>query len=170
MLRRFRSFHRGIVSLLRSKGFKFVVCQTLKMIPSSGSQTQAASMWLESGGAAEFFFRPPTLTAHNFFDLQKPTVSVWKDLNLLNINLTQSHLRAYLLYVPHLFSETVCKNLTHFKRLPNLELPRRNQNSCKINKKWTIYLCLLSYWRNPQTTWLFFSSHWWVPWEISGQN
>ena len=56
-------------------------------------------------------------------------------VNLLNINLTQSHLRAYLLSAPHLFFETVCKDLIDFKRLPSLELARRNQNSCKINRK-----------------------------------
>ena len=38
-LKKFRSFHRCIVSLCRSKGCKVTVCQTSKMIPSTGSQT-----------------------------------------------------------------------------------------------------------------------------------
>ena len=40
-LRDIRAFHRGIISLFRSKGSKVMVCETWRMITSSRNWTQA---------------------------------------------------------------------------------------------------------------------------------
>ena len=84
VLWRFRSFHRGIVSLIRSKGCKFVVCQTLKMIWLSRTRTWAAFIWLESGRATGFFsdLQLWQLIVLQSFDLQGPAIPLWKDLIL----------------------------------------------------------------------------------------
>ena len=85
MLKRSRSFHRGIVDLCRSKGCKVVVCQTLKMILLSGSQTPASLEWSDSGRMAEFFSNLQLwqLITLQPFEPQRPTVPLWKYLNLL---------------------------------------------------------------------------------------
>ena len=53
--RRSRSFKKGTESLYRSKGCNIVVCLTFRMIPESGTQTQAACMWFNSDQVAGFF-------------------------------------------------------------------------------------------------------------------
>ena len=126
MLRRFRSFHRGIVSLCRSKGSKVTVSQTLKMIPSPWTRLRAELVWFDSGRAAEFF---PNLQLWQLvtlqpFDLERPKVPLWKDLepvvymvsgweigSILKIGfalLKRPHLhRAYLVIGRYSSSETV---------------------------------------------------------------
>ena len=49
MLGRFRSFQSNTISLCSSKRCKVVVCQTLKVIPLSGTITWAACVWFHSG-------------------------------------------------------------------------------------------------------------------------
>ena len=56
--------------VFRSKGFKVAGCQTLKMIDcASGIEPGPNALVHKSAGmaeAADFFLRPPTLTASNF--------------------------------------------------------------------------------------------------------
>ena len=64
MITEFRALNRGTINLSRSKSCKVIVCQTLRMIPSSlKSQTIAMAVLVN---AEEFYFRPPNLTAHKF--------------------------------------------------------------------------------------------------------
>ena len=69
----------------RSKGCKLVFCLTLKMICLSRTQTRAARVWLDSGRAAGFFLDLQLwqLVFLQSFDLQRPAIPLWKDLNLL---------------------------------------------------------------------------------------
>ena len=71
--------------LFRSKDYKVTVCQNLRMIQSSWTQTRAACIWLDSGRAAGFFLDLQLwqLVFLQSFDLQRPTIPLWKDLNLL---------------------------------------------------------------------------------------
>ena len=69
LTRRSISFRTGTVSLCRLKGCKVTVCQTLKMIKLSKSQTWATHIWFDTSQAVESFSKPPTLTACNFSDI-----------------------------------------------------------------------------------------------------
>ena len=81
----FRSFKRGTVSLCRSKGCKVVDCQTLRMISLSRTRTRAALVWFNSCRSAGFFsvLQLWKLVILQPFDLQRLTVPLLKDLNLL---------------------------------------------------------------------------------------
>jgi hypothetical protein len=54
------------VGFCRSKEWKIVVCQTLRMIQSSRTHTRAACAQCVIGQAAEFFFKASTLTASTY--------------------------------------------------------------------------------------------------------
>ena len=60
------------VVLYGSKGYKVTIRQTLRIIQSSRTQTQATRVWCVVGREANFFFKSPTLTACNF-DANWPT-------------------------------------------------------------------------------------------------
>ena len=84
---RSRTFQRGTmhVSLCRSKGGRVTLHQTLMIIESSGTRTQVPRVWFNSGQAAELF---SNLQIWQFvtlqpFDLLRPTVPLWKDLDLV---------------------------------------------------------------------------------------
>ena len=85
MLRRFRPFQRGTVGLCRSTGCKVTGCQSWRMILSSGNRTRAARIWFEYGWVAEFFSNLQLwkLVTLQHFDLQRPTVPLWKGLELV---------------------------------------------------------------------------------------
>ena len=115
LLRRFRSLHRAIVNLCWSKGCKVTVCQTSRLILLSMSRTWVARLWFDYGWAAEFF---SNLKLWQFvtlqpFDLQTPTVPLWKDLepvvNILSAQETRSILKIgfALSKVPYLHSAYV---------------------------------------------------------------
>ena len=59
----------------RSKDCKVMVHQTLKMMPSSRSQTRATCVWFDSSLKAEFFsnLKLGQLITLQSFDLQRPT-------------------------------------------------------------------------------------------------
>ena len=86
VLRRLRSFQRGTVDLCRSTGSKVTSCQSWRMILSSGNRTRAAHLWFEVGRKAEFFSNLQLwqLVILTPLDQQRPTVPLWKDLNLFN--------------------------------------------------------------------------------------
>ena len=84
--RRLRSFQRGTVGLCRSTGCKVTSCQSWRMFLSSGNRTWAALEWFKAGQMAEFFSNLQLwqLVILMPVDLQRPTVPLWEDLNLLN--------------------------------------------------------------------------------------
>ena len=63
MLRRFRSFQRGIVGLCKSTGSKVTSCPSWRMILYSGNQNHAKVVQL--GPGAECLVNPPNLTPCN---------------------------------------------------------------------------------------------------------
>ena len=81
---RSRSFQRGTVSLCRSKGWKVVVRQSLRIIQLSWAWTWAAHVWFNTGQAAECFsyLQLSQLVTLQPFDLQRLKVHLLKDLNL----------------------------------------------------------------------------------------
>ena len=79
-----RSFHICIVSLCSSNGCRVVVYWTLKLIMSSRSWPRAACARFDSRWAAEFFsnIKLWQLITLQTFNPQRPTIPLWKDLNL----------------------------------------------------------------------------------------
>ena len=88
MLRRLRSFQRGTVGLCRSTGFKVTSCHIWRFEKNSAIQptsnhTSAARVRFPDDRIILQLWKLVTLQP---VDLQRPTASLWKDLNLLNIN------------------------------------------------------------------------------------
>ena len=87
LLRGLRSFQRGTVGLCRSIGVKIARCQSwrfkknLATRPTS-NHTSAARVRFPDDGIILQFLQLATLQP---VDLQRPTVPLWKDLNLFNI-------------------------------------------------------------------------------------
>ena len=85
VLRRFKSFHIGIVSVYRSKGCKVVVSQLWRWLSHPGVKFGPPTCGLTQAEWQNFFpiFQLRQLLTLQPCDLQQPTVSLWKDFNLL---------------------------------------------------------------------------------------
>ena len=79
----FRSFNAVNIGSVGLKAAKLLSIKLLEWFEPGQSQTWAK--WFEWGQAADFFLRPPTLTASNFEELwpTDPIFTALKDLNLL---------------------------------------------------------------------------------------
>ena len=86
MLGRLRSFQRGTVGLFRSPGSKVTSCQSWRVDkkfcpqPESNHTSAALVRFLDDRIILQLW----QLVTLQSVDLQRPTVPLWKDLNLLN--------------------------------------------------------------------------------------
>ena len=167
---RFRSFKRGTVSLCRSMGCKVVVCQTLKMIWLSRKRTRAALVWFEFGRVAGFFsdLQLWQLVALQPFDLQRPTVPVQKDINLIaNISSAQETSsilkKGFVLskwpYFHQANSVTFCNQifvaLLLYRIIHRFALHISTQSSTQI---WDTYVCYTEFYTDLQYVFLHTST------------
>ena len=88
LLRRLRSFQRGTVGLCRSTGIKITSCQCWRFEKNSATRptsnhTSAARVRFTDDRIMLQLWQLVTLQP---VDLQRPTVPLWKDLDLLNIH------------------------------------------------------------------------------------
>ena len=85
LLRRLRSFQRGTVGLCRSTGVKVTSCQSWRFEKNSANwptsnHTSASQVWFLDDKIILQLWRFVTLQP---VDLQRPTVPLWKDIDLV---------------------------------------------------------------------------------------